>query len=267
MSRIQLGIVAECTDLPLRQAIQFAADLGCRAIQFDASGEMAPDRLGSTARRDLKNLLKSNRLELAALNAPLRRGLDVSDDQQPRLDYLRKVMDFSRDLGGTKTVVPCPIIPTDDEARLQTLRESMTELCGYGDRVGQLMTLEAGVDSAQTLVTFFESLPVSSATIAYDPVNFLVNGHDPIATLTLLQSRMAYIMARDGRAVRTSGSVSELPLGAGDIDWIVIFAMLEAYEYRGAVTVRKLNGQNRKQDLQAGIQFLRRFVPDTEFRS
>ena len=95
-------------------------------IQVDAAGDLAPDRLGETGRREFRNLLRSFNQELAALNVPLRRGLDSAENQQPRLDHLRKAMQLAFDLGARRVVVPCPKIPDDPATpRAQTLRESL----------------------------------------------------------------------------------------------------------------------------------------------
>ena len=51
-------------------------------VQVDAVGDLSPDRLTETGRRELKNLLRTYDQELTALNCPLRRGLDVPENQQ-----------------------------------------------------------------------------------------------------------------------------------------------------------------------------------------
>jgi sugar phosphate isomerase/epimerase len=116
MKPLKIGIVAESTQLPLRAAIEAAARMGAKAVQVDATGPLAPDALGGTGRRELRNLLRSFDLDLAALNVPIRRGLDVADDLEPRLDRVRKSMQLAFDLGARRAVVPCPKLP-DDAAR------------------------------------------------------------------------------------------------------------------------------------------------------
>jgi sugar phosphate isomerase/epimerase len=259
--RISLGLVAESTGLILRQAISHAAAWGCRAIVFEAVGDMAPDRLGETARRDLRNLLKSNRLELAAINVPLRRGLDIVEDQQARLDFIRKAMTLAGDIGGSRVIVPLPALANADDPREPILRESLQNLGRFGDRHGRTVALEAGLDPASDVVAMLNALECGSLAVAYDPMNWLANGHDPIKQLTPLLSRFSLMLARDGRTTRVSGGATELPLGAGEIDWISLFATIAASEWSGPVCVRRLSGGNALADLQSGITFLRRFLP------
>jgi sugar phosphate isomerase/epimerase len=258
---MNLGLVAESTDRPLRPAIAFASSSGCRAIQFDAVGEVAPDRLGGTARRELRILLAASRMESVVLHAPLRRGLDVTDDQQPRMEFVRKVMDLAIDLGSRQVLVPFPAIPEETHSSSNTLHESLDDLGRYADRTGCRLLLEGGIDPAATVIEYLANANAGAVGIAYDPVNYLVNGHDPLGSLTTLMSRLGSILARDGRAAKASGAVTEMPLGAGEIDWISLFATASAFEFSGPVLARRLMGTNRAADVAAGVQFLRRFVP------
>src|SRR4051794_28152951 len=104
MKPLRIAIVAESTGLPVRAAITQAARMGAEGVQIDAVGDLSPDRLTATGRREFGNLLRSFGQELAALNVPLRRGLDVADNLQPRLDHLRKVMQLAFDLGAGRVV-------------------------------------------------------------------------------------------------------------------------------------------------------------------
>jgi L-ribulose-5-phosphate 3-epimerase len=261
MPRLKLAIVAESTGLPARKAIDAAMALGCKGIQFDAVGELAPDKLGETGRREFKNLLKSNDLELAALNVPLRRGLDVSDDLQPRLDFVRKAMALSFDLGARLVVVPGPAVPAEaTDARRVSLTESLHDLGAHGDRTGCAVALECGLDPAATLVPYLDTFDRGSLAVCFDPANFLLNGHDPLANLVTLGRRVVYTHARDARTARNVGGGGEVPVGAGDIEWMAYVATLESIHYAGYLTVERTAGQTRLEDVKAGVAFLRRFV-------
>lgn len=265
MTRLKLAIVAESTGLPLRKAIETASNLGCRGIQFDAVADLAPDQLGETGRREFRNLLRSNNLELAALNAPLRRGLDVADDLQPRLDFVRDAMSLSFDLGARLVVVPCPALPGETEdVRANTLAESLNDLGAHGDRTGCLLALEAGLDPAEKLKPYLTGFDRGSLTVCYDPANFLLNGHDPLTNLASLHGIVSYAHARDARTARNVGGGGEVTLGAGDIEWMALVATLESIGYAGYLAVERTAGQTRHADVSSGVKFLRRFVGPAE---
>lgn len=268
--RLKLALVAESTGLPLRTALAKASALGCRGIQFDAVGELAPDQLTQTGRREFKNLLRSHNFELAALNVPLRRGLDVLDDLHPRLDFIRKAMTLSYDLGASLVVAPFPALSKnqdENDPRVQALKESLTDLGRFGDRTGCRLALEGGLDAGEALRAYLESFDCGSLTVCYDPANFLLNGHDPLTSLVALGRYVSYCHARDGRAARNAGGGTEVPLGAGDIEWMALVATLESLAYSGYLAVERTAGTARWDDIVAGVKFLSRFVqPDESAR-
>ncbi|MFO0937034.1 MAG: sugar phosphate isomerase/epimerase family protein [Gemmataceae bacterium] len=280
-NRLKLAVVAESTGLTLRQAIAKASEWGCQGIQFDAYGDLAPDKLSETGRREFRNLLRSYNLELSALHVPLRRGLDVRDDLQPRLDYIRKVMGLSFDLQSKIVVLPCPALPakpeavddtadagnrreSEEELRGNTLRESLDLLSQHGDRIGCTVSLEAGIDSGSALKTYLAGFDRGTLMVCYDPANFMLNGYDPLTNLAALSGLVNVTHARDARKNRVSGGGEELPVGAGEIEWMALIATLESIGFSGYLTVQRTGGLTRMQDVANGVQFLRRFVGPTE---
>jgi sugar phosphate isomerase/epimerase len=258
---MKIGIVAESTGLHLRQALAAAARLGAAGVQLDSAGDLSPDRLSDTGRRELRNQLRTYNLALTALNAPLRRGLDVADDQQARIEHVRKVMTLAYELGARIAIAPCPRLPDVTEvSRAQLLREALLALGAHGDRVGITLALEIGLDSGDRVRDYLAGFDVGSLGVNYDPANMLLNGHDPVQNLTPLRDRMAHTHARDARATTVSGVAQEVPLGAGDVDWLSYVATLAAVEYRGWLVVERQTGDRRLADVEAGVKFLKRLI-------
>src|SRR5262245_65515794 len=145
MNRLKIGIRLESLGLPLRKALQQAARLGVGGVQVDAVGDLSPTRLSETGRREFRHLLRAHNLELTALGCPLRRGLDTAEDQQPRIEHVRKVMSLAFDLGPRVVIVQAGSIPDDvAEPRAVLLSESLQSLGQHGDRTGTIMALEKG---------------------------------------------------------------------------------------------------------------------------
>ncbi|MBA4188415.1 MAG: sugar phosphate isomerase/epimerase [Planctomycetaceae bacterium] len=261
MTPLRIGIVVESTGLPLRQAITQAARMSAAGIQVDAVGELAPDALGETGRRAFRNLLLSFSQELAALNVPLRNGLDTAEKLQQRLDHVRKVMQLAADLGTKRIVVPCPKIPEDaTTGRATTMKESLTVLSEYADRLGVVLAMEIGFDAADKVKQYLDGYDIGTLKVTYDPANMLLHGHDPLAGLHSLKSYLAHIHARDARSASLSRGLQEVPLGAGDIDWMAFTATLNILEYQGFLVVERDQGENKLADVTNGVKFLRRFA-------
>lgn len=261
MRPLRIGIVAESTDLPLREAIAQAARMASQCVQVNAVGELSPDALGETGRRGFRNLLASFSQELAALNVPLRHGLDTAENMQQRLDHVRKVMQFAADLECKRVVVPCPRIPDDAATpRANTMRESLLALSSYADRIGTVLALELGFDSGEKVKQYLDGFDTETLKVTYDPANMMLHGHDPIASLHPLKRYLAHLHARDARSAGLSRGMQEVPLGAGDIDWMAFTATLQVLDYDGYVVVEREQGDHKLADVANGVKFLRRFA-------
>src|SRR3954470_9567071 len=55
---------------PIKEQIRGAAAAGARGRVVDAAGDLSPDRLSETGRRELRQMLRSVELDLIALNLP-----------------------------------------------------------------------------------------------------------------------------------------------------------------------------------------------------
>lgn len=258
---MKLGIAINTLGLPIRRALAEASRLGVPGVQVDAVGELAPDQLSQTGRREFRNVLRSYGLEVAAVGCPLRYALNEPTHQDARIEHVRKVMSLSFDLGARLVVAPHGQIPAEfDSLPGQRMTEALLALGQHGDRIGARLALETGLEPGQRLREFLERLDTGGLAVNYDPANLLINGYDPLAELTHLIRLTAHVHAHDARANRANRAAQEVPLGAGDIDWMTLTATLEAGEYRGYLTLEREQGNDRLADIAAGLGVLRRIV-------
>jgi sugar phosphate isomerase/epimerase len=261
MNRLKLGIRLESFGLPLRRALSEATRLGVPGVQVDAVGDLGPNNLSQTGRREFRHLLRSHNLELTALACPLRRGLDVAEDQQPRIEHVQKVMSLSFDLGPRLVIVQAgPIPEKDDSDSDRRMRESLDRLGRYGDRTGTLLALETGLESGQVLADYLARFDTGGLAVNLDPANLLMHSFDVVEGMRAMNRRIVHCHAKDARRASASRSAQEVPLGHGDIDWLEFLAVLEEIEYRGWLTVERESGDNRVADVAAGVAFLRRLI-------
>jgi sugar phosphate isomerase/epimerase len=261
MNRIKIGVRLESLGLPLRRALFEAARLGVAGVRVDAVGDLAPSRLSDTGRREFRHLLRSHNLELTALGCPLRRGLDAAEDQQPRIEHVRKAMTLAYDLGPRVVIVEAGRVPANDEAeRGRLLTEALTALAAHGDRVGAILALETGLESGEALNACLARFDSGSLAANLDPANLLMHDFDPYEAARALNRRIVRVDAKDARLVGASRTAQEVLLGRGDIDWMQFLAVLEEVEYRGWLTVERESGDDRLADVTAGVAFLRRLT-------
>jgi sugar phosphate isomerase/epimerase len=261
MNRLKIGIRLESLGLPLRRALQEAERLGVPGVQVDAAGDLSPNNLSQTGRRELRHLLRAHNLELTALGCPLRHGLDIAENQEARIDHVKTVLSLSFDLGPRIVIAQVGRIPEDatNPAAL-LLNESLLALGHYGDRVGAVLALETGLESGDVLAHFLQRFDTGGLGVNLDPANLLMHGFDPYESARALHGRIVHSHAKDARQVGASRAAQEVPLGHGDIDWMRYLSVLEEIEYRGWLTIEREGGDNRLGDVAAGVEFLRRFV-------
>jgi len=258
---MKIGVCLESMNLPLRQGLQQAAQMGVGGVQIDSIGDLSPERLTETGRRELKNLLKTYNLQLTALNCPLRHGIDIAENQQPRIEHIRRVMEFAFEMGPRIAIIQCPRIPEDPSSpRGNLMREALLDLGRHGDRCGASLALEIGFDPGEKIRDYLNGFDVGSLGVNYDPANMLLHNHDPLKNVIPLQGKILHTHARDARITSVSQSAAEVPVGAGDIEWMAYTASLTAIEYRGWVVVERQSGNNRLADVIASVKFLRHVV-------
>lgn len=258
---MKLGIRLESLGVPFRRALAEAARLSVGGVQFDAVGDLSPDQLSQTGRRELRNVLKTHNVELTALGCPLRYGLDTADNLQPRIEHVRKVMTLAFELGPRLVIIHAGRVPDEPTAPgAALLQESLLALGQFGDRVGTTLALETGLEPAEKLGAYLDGFDVGSLGINFDPANLLINHFDPYGAVKALHPRLGHVHAKDARRSAANRGAVEVALGHGDLDWLRLSDALKEIDYRGWVVVERESGERLPGDIAAGIQLLRRFI-------
>lgn len=222
-----------------RDQIHAAARAGARGVVLDAIGEIAPQRLGETGRRELRHLLRTTELALVALGLPTRRAFDTTDQLDDRILRADRAFALAYELGTNLVLVRAGAVPPEEEpARLEVFRTALTSLAQRADHRGVRLAIETGTEPGQHLAAFLNALdqPVLAASI--DPSSLLRNGLDPVLAVRELGARVAHAYAADatGRAAALAN-----PRGfgypAGALDWEEYLGALEEIGYRGFLTV------------------------------
>lgn len=262
MSKLKLSVTLECFGLPLRKALLESARLNLDGVRFNSFGELSPEKLSQSGRREFRNLLRTHQVELSAVGCPLRRGLNVAENLEPRIDYVRQVMSLAYDLGPRVVIVQTGQVPTEaEDPQRIILKEALSALGAFGDRMGTVLALDTGLESIDTLLQFLNEIDSGSLAVNFDPANLLINGFPPLADIRNLADRIAHVSAKDARKASASRTAAEVPLGHGDLDWMLFLASLEEIGYRGYVCVHRDTGKPSTAEIEQGVGFLRRILP------
>jgi L-ribulose-5-phosphate 3-epimerase len=219
-------------------------------------GELWPQNLTQTGRREILHLLRSHDLAVSALVCPLRRGLDVAEDLEPRMEQIRLTMALAFELGPRLVIIQAGRVPEkEDDPRFPLMKESLDGLGRHGDRTGVTIALDTGLNSPESLVKYLGCFDVGSLAVNFNPANLVIAGHSPYDAVRTFHKRSASVHAQDARRI-SPNRMATVPLGHGDLDWMQLLANFEEIEYRGPLTVLG----NDRAELAQGVAFLRRFV-------
>ncbi len=279
MARIKLGICQKSLGLPFRRSLPAAHQLGVVGLELEATGELLPQSLTQTGRREITHLMRSHDLAISALTCPLRRGLDDAQNLEPRMEQIRQTMALAFELGPRLVVIqagriperapesaasvePSGVIlgsagamPTHSNSAADLMRESLEALGKHGDRIGVKLALDTGLDGPQMLADYLNSFDVGSLAVSFNPANLIISGHDPYDAIKIFHRRIAQVHTEDARRI-SPNKMATVPLGHGDLDWLALCARCEEVDFRGYFTIP---GADRV-ELAAGVAFLRRFI-------
>ena len=96
---------------PLKQAVLEGVAAGARGFVIDALGELSPDRLGESGRREVRRLVRSADAVWIALGLPTRRPFDTLDQLEDRLARADRAFALAYDLGTDLVLVNVGPVP------------------------------------------------------------------------------------------------------------------------------------------------------------
>ena len=160
MLELKLGIQLASLRLPFKKALHIAAELGANGIEIDARGDLKPRDLSRTGLRQLRKTLDDRNLRVCAVGFPTRRGYDVVDDLDRRVDATKQALQFAYDLGASVVINHAGEIPTEPgDPKWDCLVQALTDIGRFGQRVGATLAVETGAEDPQTLHQLLDALP------------------------------------------------------------------------------------------------------------
>lgn len=258
MDRTRIGVRLESLDMPIRAAIDAAASLGVGSIAFDATGELQPDRLSQTGRRQLSHILRTRELAAAGIGVASAQGFDVDDRLDARVARTMAVLRFAYEMGAPFAFNHLGQIPDPTDAVRRAVFTDVLQRIGHeANRVGAIFAIHTTFESPAQLAELLAELNNPGIAVLYDPANVMVRAGNPYEGLEKLVASTVGIVCKD--VMRTGMSATgfeETPIGAGEMDWPRLHATAAAAHFLGRFIVARETGQRRLADLQSGIAHL-----------
>lgn len=255
-----LAIRLESFGVPLAQAVVLAGQTGAAAITFDAVGELAPHRLSQTGRREIRHLLSSRGLRLAAIGFPTRFGYDDVTRLDDRRQGTCAALKFAFELGAPLVINQLGKVPDSLETvPAQAMIDALRRIAEEGDRVGAHLSVRAGSQAPEKLSDFLKAISPYGLFVHLEPAALMVNGHPPADAARMLLDRVGSVQAKDAmRSLQHAAGFRELPVGRGEVDWKELRATLAEIDFRGPVIIEQEVGEldQRVEQITAAVRTL-----------
>jgi sugar phosphate isomerase/epimerase len=255
---LNLGIRLASYRLPFAQALTRAAQLGVQTVEIDGRHQVKPQDVTRTATRQIRKMLEDSGLRVCAVEFPTRRGYNVRDDLDRRLEATRQAMTMAYALGARVVVNDVGQIPVEPEGdQWQLLIDALSDLGRHGQRCGAMLAARTGAESGQDLARLIAALPDGSLGVAFDPGALLVNGFSPSDALTALGPHLIHAYASDAVRDLGRGRGVATPLGQGAVDYAELLGHLEEQNYHGNLVLEAAGTENPDVELRQSVKYLR----------
>lgn len=279
MYNFPIGVITDSFRLPFEESVKKAAEVGAKGIQMYAvSGDMSPEALNSSRRKEVLDIIKSNGLMISALCGDLGKGF-VNPELNPELiERSKRIVDLALDLETNIVTTHIGLVPNDpNHERFKIMQSACKELADYADSVGARFAVETGPETAETLKMFLDSLGSRGVSVNLDPANLvMVTGDDPVKAVYTLKDYIVHTHAKDGvklcnkspeaiygyieDEIQHQQAFKEVPLGEGSVDFPRYLAALDDIGYKGFLTIEREVGENPAKDIAMAVNFLKNII-------
>ncbi|MEK6237471.1 MAG: sugar phosphate isomerase/epimerase, partial [Planctomycetales bacterium] len=255
---LKIGARLSSFGLPFRKALETAAKLGADAVEIDARSEVRPGELSQTGLRQIRKLMADLQLKTAAVRFQTRRGYDVLDDLDARIDATKAAMDMAFQLGAPVVINQIGRVPEDENCpEWNQLVQVLGDLGRHGDRTGAWLAASTGTESGEDLRRLINAAPEGCLMVNFDPGALIVNGFSPREDLQSVGPFVRHVYAKDAVRDLARGRGIETPLGRGTADFPELLALLEEQGYRGCLTVAADHPEDPLNETAQAIRYLR----------
>lgn len=281
---MKIGVIVDAFKLPLRQGILRAKQVGAKGLQIYAvSGEMAPENMSVNDRKELRNFIQDNGLEIAALCGDLGgHGFAIQEDNPLKIEKSKRIIDLAKDLETDIVTTHIGVIPkSKDHDRYKVLTEACEQLGEYADEMKASFAIETGPEKALVLKNFLDNLKSNGVKVNFDPANLLmVTDDDPVEGVYTLRDYIVHTHAKDGVMIKKTdpeivynyfaeGGIEDLrledyfkeqPLGKGSLNFEKYLKSLRDIGYNGYLTIEREVGNDPESDITEAVQFLNKHI-------
>ena len=203
-------------------------------------------------------------LEWNFLRGPSTIGLVPPKYRAARIDALRQVSDFAKELGIAQVQTHCGFIPEDPADPLYPgAVEAIRTVAQHCHDNGQYFLMETGQETPTTMSRMIRDVAMPNLAVGLDTANLILYGKaNPVDAVDILGPHVRSIHAKDGRWPTDPSKLGEeVLIGKGLVDFREVFTKLHRIGYTGAVTIeRETSGPQQIEDVRQEKLYLERIL-------
>lgn len=258
---LKLSLSVASLRLPLPRGLETASRLGVYGVEIDARNQLNPREFSQTGLRQLRKMLDDLNLRVVSLAFPTRRGYQIAEDLERRVDATKEVQRLAWDLGCRWVVNHIGRIPEDaDDPARTLLAEALLDLERHGDRVGAYLLARTGSEPGPRMARLFDELGLHGTGVDFDPGGLIAGGFSVEEALVAVGSRVRHVHCRDATFDRVAHRGMQTQLGRGSVDLESLLGRLEEFDYRGAFCLEPTGALDAEEEASAAVGYLQSIV-------
>jgi sugar phosphate isomerase/epimerase len=203
-------------------------------------------------------------LEWNFLKGPSTIGLVPPKYRAARMDALRQVSDFAKQLGVEQVQTHCGFIPEDPADPLYPEAvEAIKKVAEHCHGNGQYFLMETGQETPTTMSRMIRDVAMPNLGVGLDTANLILYGKaNPVDAVDILGPHIRAMHAKDGKwPTNPSELGEEVKIGQGLVNFREVFTKLKKVGYKGAVTIeRETSGPQQIEDVRDEKVYLEKIL-------
>jgi sugar phosphate isomerase/epimerase len=203
-------------------------------------------------------------LEWNFMQGPSTIGLVPPGTRAARIDALRQVSDFAKQLGIPQVQTHCGFIPEDPANELYPgTVEAIRTVAQHCQGNGQYFLMETGQETPTTMSRMIRDVAMPNLAVGLDTANLILYGKaNPADAVDIVGTHVRSVHAKDGKWPTDPSKLGEeVLIGKGLVDFKSVFTKLHRLGYTGAITIeRETSGPQQIEDVKNEKIYLERIL-------
>src|SRR5271168_955571 len=193
-------------------------------------------------------------------------GLVPPKTRAARIDALRQVSDFAKELSIGQVQTHCGFIPEDPaDALYPQAVEAIRAVAQHCHGNGQYFLMETGQETPTTMSRMIRDVAMPNLAVGLDTANLILYGKaNPVDAVDILGPHVRSIHAKDGKWPTDPSQLGEeVLIGKGLVDFRAVFTKLHRLGYTGAITIeRETSGPQQIEDVRQEKIYLEKILSE-----